>query len=444
MITPLSRPDVLAKAIALREEAADGVQEWGHTSFENERLQIEYLLRQGQLQAAHNKAQMLLERAKATVPKAYDGADFDLAMAHSLLGLVLRNVGQFPAALNLLSTAQKLFEAINDERGQRMASITLNEQGSCYHNLGHLENAATKYEEAIDSLSNLGDLRSLAASKGNLATLRMSQGRYADAIAGHKNVLDIFNQLNEPLMVATAWHQIGHAYAEASDSEAAEAAYYESLKTSSRLDNKFIQAKTLTQLGLLYRQKNRLEEAVVFHRQAAEIDAELGDLKEEAKDHQNIANIFCQLRRYDEAQEEILRAIECYKPFDAADSVWLSFDILHEIETVNGNPTAARAAWQQARDAYLAYRRQGGYAKYGGGKLVDQVLGLLVQQQGDEVQSLFAELTNDLEVPDSIKQLIQAMVAILNGSRAPALADDLALSYADAAEVLFFMERLAS
>jgi len=139
-----------------------------------------------------------------------------------------------------------------------------------------------------------------------------------------------------------------------------------------------------------------------------------------------------------------LRAIECYKPFDAADSVWLSFDILHEIETVNGNPTAARAAWQQARDAYLAYRRQGGYAKYGGGKLVDQVLGLLVQQQGDEVQSLFAELTNDLEVPDSIKQLIQAMVAILNGSRAPALADDLALSYADAAEVLFFMERLAS
>jgi len=36
------------------------------------------------------------------------------------------------------------------------------------------------------------------------------------------------------------------------------------------------------------------------------------------------------------------------------------------------------------------------------------------------------------------------MVAILNGSRDPALADDDALNYADAAEVLLFIERLNS
>ena len=34
------------------------------------------------------------------------------------------------------------------------------------------------------------------------------------------------------------------------------------------------------------------------------------------------------------------------------------------------------------------------------------------------------------------------MVTILNGSRDPALADDPALYYRDAAEVLFFIERL--
>jgi hypothetical protein len=34
------------------------------------------------------------------------------------------------------------------------------------------------------------------------------------------------------------------------------------------------------------------------------------------------------------------------------------------------------------------------------------------------------------------------MVAILNGSRDPALADDPALDYADAAEVLFLIDRL--
>jgi hypothetical protein len=79
-----------------------------------------------------------------------------------------------------------------------------------------------------------------------------------------------------------------------------------------------------------------------------------------------------------------------------------SFNILHEIETATGNPAAARAAWQQARDAYLAYRQQGGYAQFGGGKLVDQVLGLLAQQQTvDAVQSLFGQLTQRPRCPDS-------------------------------------------
>ncbi|WP_206070903.1 hypothetical protein [Nodosilinea sp. P-1105] len=115
---------------------------------------------------------------------------------------------------------------------------------------------------------------------------------------------------------------------------------------------------------------------------------------------------------------------------------------MHDIETATGNPTAARTAWQQARDAYLAYRQQGGYAKFNGGKLVDQVLGLLAQQQTDEVQSLFAELINNSEVPNSRKRLIQAMVDILNGAHDPALADDPALDYTDAAEVLFLVHRL--
>ncbi len=85
---------------------------------------------------------------------------------------------------------------------------------------------------------------------------------------------------------------------------------------------------------------------------------------------------------------------------------------------------------------------QGGYAQFGSGQPADPERGLLAQQQTDEVQSLLAELTNDPEVSDSPKRLIQAMVAILNGSRDPALADDPALDYADAAEVLFLIHRL--
>ncbi|MCE7982217.1 MAG: hypothetical protein DYG89_13560 [Caldilinea sp. CFX5] len=137
-----------------------------------------------------------------------------------------------------------------------------------------------------------------------------------------------------------------------------------------------------------------------------------------------------------------MRAIECYQPFGAAVELWKSFNNLHDIETAVGNQAAARAAWVQARDAYLAYRRQGGYVQAWGGKLVDDVLGMLAQQKADEVNALFQELTSDAETPDSIKQLIQSMRSIFNGSRDPALADEPTLSYADAAEILFLLERL--
>jgi tetratricopeptide (TPR) repeat protein len=163
-------------------------------------------------------------------------------------------------------------------------------------------------------------------------------------------------------------------------------------------------------------------------------------LRSEGVTRNNIADTLRNLQRYDEARGEIRRAIECYQPFGTAVEIYKSFSILHDIETATGNPAAARAAWQQARDAYLAYRQQGGYAQFGGGQLVDQVLALLAQQQVDDMQALCNELLQLADQPnasDSLKQLIQAMVAILNGSRDPALADDPALDYDDAAEVLF-------
>ncbi len=73
---------------------------------------------------------------------------------------------------------------------------------------------------------------------------------------------------------------------------------------------------------------------------------------------------------------------------------------------------------------------------------MDHVLGLISQQKVNEIQPLFNQLANDPDTLDSLKQLMQAVTTILNGSRDPALADDPALDYDDAAEILFLIERL--
>ena len=67
LLANLGRPQALARAVALRERAAAAIPDWGYARFENERLLIERVLDQGQLQRVLPAAM----RASAT-PKIYD------------------------------------------------------------------------------------------------------------------------------------------------------------------------------------------------------------------------------------------------------------------------------------------------------------------------------------------------------------------------------------
>ncbi len=332
LVASLGRPSALARAVAVREQAAALIPAWGRARFENERLLIERLLGQNQLQPAHDKATALLEKAKTSGPAAYPGADSDLAMAHWLLGRVMRDGGRAAPALDLYIESQRLSEALG-ERGERMASAALTEQADCLTELGRLDEAAAMYAEAIERDEKRGDFRDVAVGKGQLADVLRRQGKYAEAVAAYEATRDIFTVQNEPASVAATWHQMGMVYQDAGDYKAAEAAYRRSLEIKTQSNNRAGQASSLTMLGLLYKNMNRPEEAVVFYRQAADIDVALGDLRNEGLDRNNIANTLQQLKRYDEARSEILRAIECLTPiWSCGRTPWTSFNILCKLK----------------------------------------------------------------------------------------------------------------
>ena len=169
---------------------------------------------------------------------------------------------------------------------------------------------------------------------------------------------------------------------------------------------------------------------------------ELGDVMGEGVTRTNIALTLCQLNRYADARVEILRAIACICQVGHAARPWTAFRILHQIETAAGDQTAAHGAWQQARDAYLAYRQQGGYAQYSGGQLVEVVLDMMTKQSLDEIAEELRQLVQKPDTADSRKLFLSAIITILNGSRDPTLADDPTLEYDEAAELLFLLKRL--
>jgi hypothetical protein len=99
------------------------------------------------------------------------------------------------------------------------------------------------------------------------------------------------------------------------------------------------------------------------------------------------------LRRWDEAREEIQRAIECKQPFGHAAEPWTSWAVLADIETGAGRADRAAQAKVRARDCYLVYRRDGGENHYSDGRIALAMTELLL---AGDVAGVVAELDSQL------------------------------------------------
>jgi tetratricopeptide (TPR) repeat protein len=447
LLRELGKPRLLERVARVREAAAAALGEGlSHARFEASRTSIEQQLATGQLREALTGAQQLLQQAQAAGEAAYAEADYDLAGGFLLLGRVLKRGREAQQALTLLQEAGRRFEAIADandnKAAERMESVCLTEQADCLRHLGRYDAAAAAYEEAIRRDETRGYQRDVAVGKGQLGNVRLAQQRYAEAQEAHQQARDMFSRLNEPGSVAVAWHQLGRVYAKVGQLEEAEDAYNQSLEIKVRLGNKAGQAGTLVQLGNLYSAfLQRPEEAVAFFQRAAEIFGDIGDSASEGTAQNNLAQTLFKLQRLDAARQAIRRAIDCNEPLDHAAEPWYAWANLTNIETAAGNSAAAADARHQALNAYLAYRRDGGENQTRSGRLALALRQALASGDQAEATTLLQQLADDQDFANQLA-FLTALQAITAGSRDRCLAEDPALDYDEAAEVLLLIEAL--
>jgi len=444
LVEELGRPQALARAMRVREQVAQKLGAWSHARYLAESAQIDRLLERSDLLAAHAATEQHLAQCVAAGETAFSEAAYDIAMAYAKFGRVLLMEGAAEAALALLAEAQRRFQELADAgepSAERMAAVTLNETGGCLLALGRLEEAVTVYEEQIRRALGRGDVRSAAVSKGQLGYARILQKRYREALEIYTEARDAFEALGEPRGVATAWHQIGVVYEKAGQFEPAEQAYRQSLAIEVRESDLAGQASSLGQLGNFNDRIGRLEEAVTFYRQAAEVYVHLKDLANEGRARNNLADTLIKLRRYDEARQELQRAIECKKPYGHAAEPWKTWAILEDLERATGHAEAAQAARRQAMETYLAYRRAGGVSQSNQAQYFEGVAQAI--QQNAEAEA--TRQLNQLLEPDDPPQftaLIRQLQAVLAGDRDPALAADPELDIWNAAELQLLLEAL--
>ncbi len=186
----------------------------------------------------------------------------------------------------------------------------------------------------------------------------------------------------------------------------------------------------------------RLEEAVSFHRQAADSHITLKNPFGEGRARNNLASVLIQLQRYDDARHELQCAIACGKSYGRTAEPWKTWNILHDLEHAAGNPQAAADARQQAMQCYMAYRRDGGEDQTGRVRLYTSVAQAIQQGETIKMAQDLAQLAERENLSSQSKVLAAKLQAILHGNCDPALAADPALDYAGAVELQLLLERL--
>ncbi|MGR3175788.1 MAG: toll/interleukin-1 receptor domain-containing protein [Candidatus Scalindua sp.] len=442
----VDKPQTLAKVKTIMEEEEKKSVGWEHVRFEVLSIQVEKLLDTDNFPQALSVAQILLDKCMKACEGSYEGADYDIAVANLLLGRVLRVGGTAEDALKSINEAHRRFQLLADQEDTdaagNMVSASLAKKGECLLDLGRLDESAAAYEKSIHVAEELKSERHIAVGKGQLGTVRFSQGRYEEAIKAHNEAREIFETLGEPDMAAIALQQQGVVFEEIGQFEEAEQAFQQSLAVNVQQKNHLDEARSLGRLGSLYAKMGRSEDAVTFLRRSAEKYTEINDMANEGRVRGNLTITLIMLKRYDEARQEIQRAIECFKPYGHHVEPWRAWDKLRDIELADGNQEAAALAREQAIQLYLTCRRDGGENQSPSARLCAMFEEAMEKQTPEEVKKQLNEVVTDPDIPASGKLLISKLQAILAGSREVELASDAGLDYTDTAEILFLLERL--
>ena len=417
LLQHLDRRQILQQVVAVRIKAEKGLKVWNNTSFNAARNQIERLLEKDSLGPAQTAAQNLLKKSLAAGEDAYPEAGYNIALSNLLLGRILRMSGATAHALTYLKSARTQFERLDrlgqdvNKSAQRMVSACLTEQGDCLVDLDRLDEAVATYEKGIALDEKLGNLRGAAAGKGQLGTVLYYQKQYAKALKACESAIQSFESLGEPNTVAIYLHQMGMVHENSGNYPAAETTYRKSLGIRVQQNNKAGEADCLLQLGNLFKKMEQLEDAVSFHRQAADIYVALGDMADEGLARNNLADTFIKLKRYDDAHQEIVRTIECDKPFGHTTKPWTAWQILSSIEQARGNATAAKNARDQAVVLYMDFRRSGGGEYEYGAQLSNLVRVAIQCGERSLAEVAFGKFAGDYG------PLIGALRQILDGAR---------------------------
>lgn len=208
-----------------------------------------------------------------------------LAIAYRNLALVYQKLGQWQQALDTLTKAENIIKTIEDnaKRYQLLATI-LEVRGQIELSLGRSQNALSIWKRTTSLYEQQDNITGYTQAKIYQASALQTMGLYSQAIKNLTEVKD--NLANKPdnEIKAQALIKLGNVLTRIGKYESSQNILESSLTIAKDLNNEFLIAESLFNLGNNARLKAELEKAKIFYDKAIE-----KDILEKAKIYYNEA-----------------------------------------------------------------------------------------------------------------------------------------------------------
>jgi tetratricopeptide (TPR) repeat protein len=233
-----------------------------------------------------------------------------------------------------------------------------NALGIANFELGNLDEARQRYQNAIDLRSKIGDERGVATATANVARIQLQQGKYDEARAGLQQSLLIVERIGNYQTVANLHNEIGSLEERQGRYREALERYRQSLAILRDLGDQRSLAESYNNIGFTYYQLGDFDNAAAFARQAMDLYRRTANREGQMFAGQTAALLALARGDWKAAERELLAVLELAREFEDAPTEALALGQLGRAAQAQGNYGAARASIQkglaaaaQAQDA---------------------------------------------------------------------------------------------
>ncbi|MES2593544.1 MAG: tetratricopeptide repeat protein [Bacteroidota bacterium] len=277
------------------------------------------------------KAEIVEQSTDAKIKLSAQKSEAD---AYINIGLVSASKGDYSEALKNYFNSLKISEAIGYKKGKAGSHLNI---GNIYSDKGIYPEALKNDLIALKIYEEIGDKKGKASSYSNIGIIYKEQRNYAEALKNHFASLKIKEEIGNKRGIATSYNNIAIVYYHLNNYDEALKYSFESLKINEALGNVEGLASSYTAIANAYASQGNYSEALKNYYAALDINKTLKNKTRMAISYSNIGTLCMLLKKNDEAEEYLNKAIELSKIAGNNDCLRNTYFSFSKLDSARGN-----------------------------------------------------------------------------------------------------------